>query len=111
MQLLALAAGRSPDDIDYMAEVMWRDTTPKSFASVVDGIVKLVESQVIPRQSARMLVPGATSANIASWQAQEDQGDPLMEAQASLANAVSQAPRPRARTRRAGAEVARDVAA
>lgn len=111
MQLLALAAGRSPDDIDYMAEVMWRDSTPKSFASVVDGIVKLVEAQVIPRRAARMLVPGATSANVANWQAEEDDGDPLMEAQQSLANSISQAPRPRARARRPAAEVARDIAA
>lgn len=97
--LLGLAAGRSPEEVDYQAEVIWADTTPKAFGTVVDGIVKLVESQVVPRRSARQLVPGATSASIQNWEADEEEGDPLMEAapEAQLASAFAgrgSSPRP-----------------
>src|SRR5664279_5527753 len=59
MALFAQALGR---EVDYSAEVQWRDMSPRSFASTVDGIVKLVESGVIPRTAARTEVPGLTAA-------------------------------------------------
>lgn len=109
--LLGLAAGRSPEDIDYEAQVKWADTTPKAFGTVVDGIVKLVEGQVVPRRSARRMVPGATDADVQNWEADEEEGDPFMEAsaEAQLASAL-QGRAPRATKSKPTASGGRQVA-
>ena len=86
MALFAQALGR---DVDYSAEVQWRDMSPRSFASTVDGIVKLVESGVIPRTAARTEVPGVTAGKIAAWdKAEQDQANDPTDPQGQLAKAL-----------------------
>ncbi len=70
MALFAVATDREPD---YGAEIMWRDTSPKSFASTVDGLVKLAEGGIVPRKGIRSMIPGVTAGALDTWQELEDE--------------------------------------
>lgn len=61
-QLLRLAVEMDGDDetvVDDAAEVHWRDTEARTFATVVDGVTKLAAAGV-PIQHLLFLVPGMT---------------------------------------------------
>lgn len=65
-QLLQLAARMSGDAVaatDDQAEVQWRDTEARSFAAVVDGVVKLATAGV-PIQYLLHIIPGMTQQQI-----------------------------------------------
>lgn len=65
-QVLRLDAEMDDDPdtaFDSGAEVIWRDTEPRSFAQVVDGIVKLAQVGV-PIEALLSMVPGMTQQQI-----------------------------------------------
>lgn len=65
-QVLRLDAemdGDTETAFDSDAEVVWRDTEPRSFAQVVDGISKLAEKGV-PIEAMLPMVPGMTQQQI-----------------------------------------------
>uniref|UniRef100_A0AAU8GNR4 Portal protein n=1 Tax=Mycobacterium phage Pharb TaxID=3136626 RepID=A0AAU8GNR4_9VIRU len=68
-QVLRLSAAMGGSDEqtadDDSAEVIWRDTEARSFATVVDGIVKLATAGV-PIEYLLPLVPGMTQQQIAA---------------------------------------------
>jgi hypothetical protein len=65
-QMLQCAAQMSGDTgtaIDDEAEVQWRDTEARSFAAVVDGVVKLATAG-IPIENLLPMIPGMTQQQI-----------------------------------------------
>jgi hypothetical protein len=72
-QMLRLA-GRalgSPDGDeawdDTSAQVVWRDTTPRSLAQVADALGKMAQQLGIPVQALWEWLPGVTDQDIARW--------------------------------------------
>ena len=64
-QLMRLCGRIRGDDVaagDYESEVRWRDFEARSFAAMVDGLVKLVGQQqgILPPEMAVEMVPGIT---------------------------------------------------
>lgn len=49
---------------DYESEVHWAEFQARSFAATVDGLVKLVQAQVIPTDMALEKVPGVTQQEV-----------------------------------------------
>lgn len=65
-QVLRLDAEMDGDPetaVDSGAEVVWRDTEPRSFAQVVDGVTKLATAGV-PIESMLSMIPGMTQQQI-----------------------------------------------
>ena len=62
-QTLALAARLAGMDVPDDAQVVWRDTSARSFAATVDGLVKLVQVGV-PLSEVLALVPGLSQQDI-----------------------------------------------
>ncbi|MEU2106488.1 phage portal protein [Nocardia sp. NPDC019255] len=65
-QVLRLDAemdGDAETAFDSGAEVQWRDTEPRSFAQVVDGVTKLAQ-QGIPIETLLPMIPGFTQQQI-----------------------------------------------
>ena len=74
MQLAGSLMGvEVPDD----AQVVWRDTSARSFAAVVDGLGKLTQMLGIPPQELWERVPGATQQDISRWKAAAERGDSM----------------------------------
>lgn len=48
------------------AETVWADAEARSFAQIVDAIVKLI-SQGFPRRAAFEMIPGATTSKVDRW--------------------------------------------
>jgi hypothetical protein len=70
-QVLRLDAemdGDAATAFDSAAEVVWRDTEPRSFAQVVDGVAKLA-SVGVPIESVLSMIPGMTQQQIRGIQA------------------------------------------
>ena len=62
-QLLRTCAhitGDKAASMDYDAQVKWQDSTARSFAQQVDGLVKLVTGLGLPDELAWEMVPGST---------------------------------------------------
>lgn len=63
MRLAAEMDGDSSTAADSGAEVVWRDTEARTFAAIVDGVVKL-SSEGAPLEDLLDLVPGMTQQKI-----------------------------------------------
>lgn len=89
-QVLGLAAEMNGYSIDESAEVIWRDTEARSFAQVVDGVVKLA-SEGVPIEELLEDIPGWSKQRIDQVRAaiRRDAGRRLSEA---LGQAARQAP-------------------
>lgn len=73
-------AGRAAWE-DTSAQVVWRDTTPRSLAQVADALGKLATQLGIPVQALWEWLPGATDQDIARWKdmvAEQDAIDQVM---------------------------------
>jgi hypothetical protein len=57
------------------AQVVWRDTSARSFAATVDALGKLTQMLGIPPQELWERVPGATQQDIERWKAAAQEGD------------------------------------
>jgi hypothetical protein len=56
-------------DVPLDAEVIWRDTSARSFAATVDGLGKLVTMLGIPPEMLWERVPGVTQQDVERWTA------------------------------------------
>ena len=75
-QLVGVYTGKPvPND----SQVVWRDTSARSFAATVDGLGKLAQMLNIPAQELWERVPGATQQDILRWRQAADQGDALSD--------------------------------
>lgn len=66
-QALALAGRIDGQTVDPMAEVRWRNTETRSFASVVDALGKMATMLNIPVEQLWELVPDVTQQQIDRW--------------------------------------------
>ncbi|WP_049566854.1 phage portal protein [Streptomyces sp. SBT349] len=87
-QMLRLA-GRAMGDMeaweDTSAEVVWRDTTPRSLAQVADALGKLATQLDIPPRELWSRIPGVTQTEIERWAGAADSRDGLADMAALLA--------------------------
>jgi hypothetical protein len=106
MGLFSEALGQEPD---YLAEMQWRDMSPRSFAAVVDGLSKMAESLGIPLKGLWAMVPGVTSGTLDTWQQLSDETRDNYEdtPEANLARTQAQAAATAAAARTAGTTPAR----
>lgn len=65
---------------DRSAQVVWRDTTPRSLAQVADALGKLAVQLEIPPEALWEKIPGVTQQDIERWSALRERRDQrLME--------------------------------
>ena len=60
LRTCAHIAGDKDASMDYGAQVKWQDSTARSFAQTVDGLVKLTAGLGLPDELAWEMIPGAT---------------------------------------------------
>lgn len=79
-QLLRLC-GLAMDDTDTWqdtsAQVVWRDTTPRSLAQVADALGKLAQLLDVPPRALWERIPGVTETDIKRWEMLAEDRDAL----------------------------------
>lgn len=77
IRLADIASGGTGESL--ASEVVWGDGEAKSFAQIVDGIVKLIQVG-FPRGAAFGMIPGATQVKVDSWMqmAQDEAASPYV---------------------------------
>lgn len=79
-QLLRLC-GLAMDDEetweDTSAQVVWRDTMPRSLAQVADALGKLAQQLDVPPRALWVMIPGVTETDIKRWEAMAEDRDAL----------------------------------
>lgn len=79
-QMMRLAGRASSDTVaweDTSAEVVWRDTTPRSLAQVADALGKLATQLGIPVEELWPLIPGLTQQQLTRMKAKAADTDLL----------------------------------
>lgn len=69
-----------PDDF----EVVWRDTSARAFAAVIDGLGKVAQMLQVPPQELWDRIPGATRQDVERWRAAAASGDTIGQLTAML---------------------------
>ena len=69
LRLGALAMGDPAGWEDTSAQVVWRDTTPRSLAQIADALGKLATLLGIPEEALWERIPGVTDQDIERWRA------------------------------------------
>lgn len=69
-----------PDD----AQVIWRDTSARTFAATVDGLGKLAVLLKVPYPELWQMIPGVTQQDITRWKAAAESGDAIAQLTALL---------------------------
>lgn len=74
------ARGITETEDDFSTEVIWADAEARSFAQIIDAIVKLI-SAGFPKRSAFEMIPGATPPKVEEWmkQIEEESVDPVFD--------------------------------
>lgn len=73
------------------AQVVWRDTSARAFAAIVDGLGKLAQMLGVPPQELWDRVPGVTQQDVRRWRAAAAEGDALANLTALLDRQASSA--------------------
>ncbi|MEV8269142.1 phage portal protein [Microbacterium oleivorans] len=68
---LAWHAAGNDGEFSPSAETVWADAEARSFAQIIDAVVKLI-SQGFPRQGAWLMIPGATPQKVQTWMDQAE---------------------------------------
>jgi len=71
----ALVGETVPDD----AQVIWRDTSARTFAATVDGLGKLASLLQIPPEFLWEKIPGVTQQDVDEWKAARATGDSFQQ--------------------------------
>lgn len=85
MRLCGLAAGDTAAWEDTSAQVVWRDTTPRSLAQVADALGKLAQLLGVPARALWERIPGVTQQDIERWEQMADSEDALGRLEQMLA--------------------------
>lgn len=88
-QLLRLCGRAMGDEAaweDRSAQVVWRDTTPRSLAQIADALGKLAAQLEIPPRELWERVPGVTQQDIQRWEKSADERAGMEEMAALLAS-------------------------
>lgn len=64
LRLMAQVAGDEAAAADYSSEVRWAQREARSWAGTIDGLVKLVQAEILAKGSALEMVPGFTDQQI-----------------------------------------------
>ncbi|MFD7516079.1 phage portal protein [Streptomyces niveus] len=87
-QLLRLAGKAMGDEDtweDTSAQVVWRDTTPRSLAQVADALGKLAQLLDVPPRALWEKIPGVTETDISRWEQMAGDRDAIGDVAALLA--------------------------
>ncbi|MBC9719511.1 phage portal protein [Streptomyces sp. TRM66268-LWL] len=87
LRLSGKALGDEDTWRDTSAQVVWRDTTPRSLAQVADALGKLATQLEIPPRALWERIPGVTEQDLQRWEALADESDALGDVQTLLAGA------------------------
>ena len=79
------------------AEVVWRDTSARTFAATVDGLGKLAEMLGVPAQELWSRIPGVTQQDVERWKAAAQTQDAFGQLAAIIDRHANPAPPPPAR--------------
>jgi hypothetical protein len=74
-QTLWLTGKYQGEKVELNAEVVWRDTSARSFAAIVDGLGKLAQMLNVPAEELWLKIPGVTQQDVQRWKAAAAQGD------------------------------------
>lgn len=83
-QVFGLVGELIGEDVPDDSEVVWRDTSARAFAAVVDGLGKLAQMLGVPPQELWERIPGATQQDVARWKAAASEGDAFAQLAAML---------------------------
>jgi hypothetical protein len=83
-----------PDDM----EVVWRDTSARSFAAIVDGLGKLAAQLQIPPEMLWDRIPGVTRQDVRRWKLAREEGDAIGALTGMLDRQAADTPAPPAAT-------------
>lgn len=72
-QLLQLVAKDMGVDIPNDAQVVWRDTSTRTFAATIDGLGKIAAMLQVPPQELWERIPGVTRQDLERWKASAEQ--------------------------------------
>ena len=90
MRLAGKAAGREISEVG--TEVMWADAEARSFAQVVDAIVKLIAVK-FPREAAWDMIPGSNPDKVRRWlEMAEEEANAAMSPLDVIAESMRQPP-------------------
>ena len=70
-------AGVPAIESDESAQVVWRRTDPRSMASTVDALGKMVQMLHIPADEVWPMIPGVTQQDVARWRRRQEELDPM----------------------------------
>lgn len=84
LRLAGLAMGDTVAWEDTSAQVVWRDTTPRSLAQTADALGKLATQLGIPPRALWERIPDVTDQDIARWEAMASDRDLLGELSSML---------------------------
>lgn len=79
LRLGGLVMGDTQTWEDTSAQVVWRDTTPRSLAQVADALGKLAQQLGIPPRALWERVPGVTDKDLERWDSLADDAGFLRE--------------------------------
>lgn len=88
-QLLRLCGRAMGDEAtweDTSAQVVWRDTTPRSLAQVADALGKLAQLLDVPPEALWERIPGVTEVDIQRWKQMAGDRDALGDLNQLLGN-------------------------
>lgn len=86
-QMMRLAGKANKDQAaweDTSAQVVWRDTTPRSLAQVADALGKLATQLGIPVEELWPMIPNTTQQDLARWKATKEASGVLDDLAAML---------------------------
>jgi hypothetical protein len=84
-QMIRLCGKAMGDDSvweDNSAQVVWRDTTPRSMAQIADALGKLATMLQIPPRELWEKIPGVTEADLVRWNLAADELEATQQLQA-----------------------------
>lgn len=84
LRLCGLAMGDTATWEDTSAQVVWRDTTPRSLGQVVDAWGKAHQMLGVPQRALWDRLPGTTDQDIERWEALADEEDLFARMEAML---------------------------
>ena len=90
---LAETIGEYKDiDVPVELEAVWKDTSARAFAAVVDGLGKVAQMLQVPPEMLWDRIPGTTRQDVARWKEAAKQGDSLSNLTKMLENQANMPP-------------------
>lgn len=74
-QMFWLVGRAMGQEVSDNSQVVWRETSARSFAATIDGLGKLVQMLGIPPQELWERVPGTTQQDVERWKKAAENGD------------------------------------